>query len=235
MADGRWLVAQITTAGDLSGTLNAQIFPLGVGADQIQQSWDFAGGEEVIIPCDGELDECGVCNGPGIAEGTCDCAGTLPACPRLRRQSASLTPMATAFVTTWTDAFLTHCLDRGALQVDRGGIQRRRLGHHLPFLRERGGRFRQNLSGVRQRPMPLVITPRRHLQRRIQHLLECLWHQLGALRLLPRLGIRQLRHHWPWMGQLLVLPVRRTLPWFKIQNWRLQLAATSKLVEQSST
>ena len=79
--DGRWLVAQITTAGDLSGTLNAQIFPLGVGADQIQQSWDFAGGE-VIIPCDGELDECGVCNGPGIAEGTCDCAGTLPAFAR---------------------------------------------------------------------------------------------------------------------------------------------------------
>ena len=27
--DGRWLVAQITTAGDLSGTLNAQMFPSG--------------------------------------------------------------------------------------------------------------------------------------------------------------------------------------------------------------
>ena len=77
--DGRWLVAQITTAGDLSGTLNAQIFPLGVGADQVQQSWDFEGGE-VIIPCDGELDECGVCDGPGIPEGACDCAGTPPAC-----------------------------------------------------------------------------------------------------------------------------------------------------------
>ena len=56
--DGRWLVAQITTTGDLSGTLNAQIFPLGVGADQVQQTWDFEGGE-VIIPCDGVLDECG--------------------------------------------------------------------------------------------------------------------------------------------------------------------------------
>ena len=32
--NGRWLVAQVTTTGDLSGTLNAQIFPLGVGADQ---------------------------------------------------------------------------------------------------------------------------------------------------------------------------------------------------------
>jgi hypothetical protein len=80
-ADGRWLVAQITTAGDLSGTLNAQIFPLGVGADQVQQSWDFAGGE-VIIPCDGVLDECGVCDGPGIPEGACDCAGTMPAFAR---------------------------------------------------------------------------------------------------------------------------------------------------------
>ena len=35
--DGRWLVAQITTAGDLSGTLNAQIFPLGRGC-QIRSS-----------------------------------------------------------------------------------------------------------------------------------------------------------------------------------------------------
>ena len=79
--DGRWLVAQITTTGDVSGTLNAQMFPLGVGADQIQQSWDFAGGE-VIIPCDGVLDECGVCDGPGIPEGACDCAGTMPAFAR---------------------------------------------------------------------------------------------------------------------------------------------------------
>ena len=97
--DGRWLVAQITTAGDLSGTLNAQMFPLGVGANQIQQSWDFAGGE-VISACDGVLDDCGVCdgdnsscidecgvlNGPGaiyecgcadIPEGDCDCDGNV--------------------------------------------------------------------------------------------------------------------------------------------------------------
>ncbi|MGB2228695.1 MAG: hypothetical protein ACPHZB_04160, partial [Flavobacteriales bacterium] len=54
---------------------------MGVGADQVQQSWDFAGGE-VIIPCDGVLDECGVCDGPGIPEGACDCAGTMPAFAR---------------------------------------------------------------------------------------------------------------------------------------------------------
>jgi len=29
--------------------------------------------------CNGMPDECGVCNGPGIAAGTCDCEGTLPA------------------------------------------------------------------------------------------------------------------------------------------------------------
>ena len=102
----RWLVAQITTAGDLSGTLNAQIFPLGVGADQIQQSWDFVGGE-VIIPCDGELDECGVCDGSGIPEGACDCAGTIQHAVTIATVSASLTKTTTAFVTARTNVFPT--------------------------------------------------------------------------------------------------------------------------------
>ena len=108
-SDGRWLIAQITTAGDISGTINAQIFPLGEGADQIQQSWDFAGGE-VIVPCDGELDECGVCNGLPARH----CRGRVAiamahscVCPRLRRQLHSMTPMATGSVTRGRDAFLT--------------------------------------------------------------------------------------------------------------------------------
>ena len=42
-ADGRWLVAQVTTTGSISGTMNFQIFPLGVGADQVQVSIDFDG------------------------------------------------------------------------------------------------------------------------------------------------------------------------------------------------
>ena len=46
--NGRWLVAQITTTGDVSGTLNAQVFPLGVGADQVQQSWDFVDGDDDV-------------------------------------------------------------------------------------------------------------------------------------------------------------------------------------------
>ena len=41
--DGRWLMAQITTTGSISGTFNYQIFPLGDGANQIQKSVDFDG------------------------------------------------------------------------------------------------------------------------------------------------------------------------------------------------
>ena len=41
--DGRWLVAQITTTGAISGTINYQVFPMGDGADQIQFARDFDG------------------------------------------------------------------------------------------------------------------------------------------------------------------------------------------------
>ena len=79
--DGRWLIAQITTTGDLSGTVNVSIDPLGLGGETTEQSWDFEGGE-VIFPCFGVFDECGVCDGPGIPEGACDCDGSLPAYAR---------------------------------------------------------------------------------------------------------------------------------------------------------
>ena len=39
----RVLIMQLTTAGDLSGTLNAQIFPDGMGADEIFKSFSFDG------------------------------------------------------------------------------------------------------------------------------------------------------------------------------------------------
>ena len=42
-ADLRVLVMQITTPGSISGSLNYQIFPLGVGGDQVQVSLDFDG------------------------------------------------------------------------------------------------------------------------------------------------------------------------------------------------
>ena len=103
--DGRWLIAQITTTGEISGTLNYQIFPLGDGANQIQKSVDFDGAGEfplVVTVCgcmdptacnynpdanneDGsclQLDECGVCGGDGIAEGVIVMAtcSTIAAC-----------------------------------------------------------------------------------------------------------------------------------------------------------
>ena len=39
--DGRWLIAQITTTGSISGTLNYQLFPLGDGGNQIQKNAAF--------------------------------------------------------------------------------------------------------------------------------------------------------------------------------------------------
>ena len=51
---GRWLVMQITTTGEISGQVNYQVFPLGVGADDIWFSTPFDGagdfcGDEVEI------------------------------------------------------------------------------------------------------------------------------------------------------------------------------------------
>ena len=99
--DNRWLVAQVTTAGNISGSINAQIFPMGVQNESsaVRKSFVFDGvGEyvsEEILGCmneeacnynpavtldDGscaELDACAVCGGSGIPEGQCDCEGTL--------------------------------------------------------------------------------------------------------------------------------------------------------------
>ncbi|MEC7653600.1 MAG: hypothetical protein VX548_01505, partial [Bacteroidota bacterium] len=98
----RVLVMQITTTGSVSGTINYQVFPLGVGANQVQASIDFDGAGDFgggasapacgctdVSACnydssaeydDGscaEFDECGVCGGDGIAEGSCDCDGNV--------------------------------------------------------------------------------------------------------------------------------------------------------------
>ena len=100
------LIMQVTTSGDISGQINYQVFPLGVGADQVQASVEFdgagtfQGGNLVEVPgctdvdaCnynpeatnnDGSCeytDECGVCGGDGIPAGECDCNGNvLDAC-----------------------------------------------------------------------------------------------------------------------------------------------------------
>ena len=95
------LIMQVTTAGDISGQINFQVFPLGVGADQQQVSIAFDGagtfggdtGGGDVEGCtdpsacnyntdatldDGtclQEDECGVCGGDGIPAGDCDCDG----------------------------------------------------------------------------------------------------------------------------------------------------------------
>jgi hypothetical protein len=100
-ANMRVLVLQVTTTGAISGILNYQIFPLGVGADQVQISMPFDGagifGGDASGPAcgctdatacnyddaaqydDGSClvdDECGVCGGSGIPDGDCDCEGS---------------------------------------------------------------------------------------------------------------------------------------------------------------
>ena len=41
--NNRWLIAQITTSGSIDGQINYQVFPLGVGSDQVQKSVTFDG------------------------------------------------------------------------------------------------------------------------------------------------------------------------------------------------
>ena len=98
-ASGRVYIMQVTTAGSISGQINFQVFPLGVGANQQQVSvpfdgaGTFQGGGGDVPGCtdatacnydasatedDGSClqnDECGVCGGDGIPAGDCDCNG----------------------------------------------------------------------------------------------------------------------------------------------------------------
>ena len=86
--NGRWLISQITTTGTISGVINAQIFPLGVGADQVQVSIEFDGagtfseGGAVVPGCSdptacnydpAATEDDGTCE--GIPDGDCDCDG----------------------------------------------------------------------------------------------------------------------------------------------------------------
>ena len=85
--DGRWLIMQVTTTGDISGTLNYQVFPLGEGDNQVRitNSFDGAGTfpMEEVLGCtdsaacnydgsanmdDGSCQFCG-CDGPSVALG----------------------------------------------------------------------------------------------------------------------------------------------------------------------
>ena len=83
--DGRWLIMQVTTAGTISGQLNYQVFPLGVGTDQEKISLAFDGtgtfGQTAAEGCT----DAGACNydaAAGIDDGSCEfesCAGCTDA------------------------------------------------------------------------------------------------------------------------------------------------------------
>ena len=85
--DGRWLIMQVTTTGNISGTLNYQVFPMGEGDNQVRitNSFDGAGTfpMEEVLGCtdsaacnydgsanmdDGSCQFCG-CDGPSAALG----------------------------------------------------------------------------------------------------------------------------------------------------------------------
>ena len=87
--DAGW-IAQITTAGSISGQINFQVFPFGVGADQVQSSIAFdgegtfteGGADFVVSGCTdpaacnydpAATEDDGSCF--GIPDGACDCDG----------------------------------------------------------------------------------------------------------------------------------------------------------------
>ena len=99
--NGRVLVMQVTTEGPLYGRLNYQVFPLGQqGVERRLSAYFhgegvFAAMADSVLGCTDEdacnfnpnattddgsctqFDECGLCGGPGIPAGECDCEGTL--------------------------------------------------------------------------------------------------------------------------------------------------------------
>ena len=87
--EGRVLLMQMTTAGPISGQIQVQIFQNGDQSQEIREVFYFDSEFNVtdcdnLDPCDGVIDECGVCNGPGaifdcgctvLPVGDCDCDG----------------------------------------------------------------------------------------------------------------------------------------------------------------
>ena len=85
-ASGRVLIMQVTTGGAISGQVNYQVFPLGVGADQLQLSVPFSGAGDFSVPGgDSGCTDINACNYDAAAvtsDGTCtyaeefyDCEG----------------------------------------------------------------------------------------------------------------------------------------------------------------
>ena len=86
--DFRVLLMQMTTAGDIYGHLNVQIYPGGQTTNGFTAAYEYDSSDLCydLDPCVGEYDECGVCNGEGAVyecgctgpdEGFCDCDGNV--------------------------------------------------------------------------------------------------------------------------------------------------------------
>ena len=87
--EGRVLVMQMTTSGAISGQIQVQIFQNGDQDQEIREVFLFSSEFDEtdcdnLDPCDGVIDACGICNGPGatfecgcaaISDGDCDCDG----------------------------------------------------------------------------------------------------------------------------------------------------------------
>ncbi len=96
------LIMQVTSSGDVSATLNVQVFEGGAGSNPVYKTFHVAGPGTYAAVGDGnacgctdasacnydasatyddgsclQTDECGLCGGDGIAEGACDCDGNV--------------------------------------------------------------------------------------------------------------------------------------------------------------
>ena len=78
--DLRVLIAQVTTAGDISGQMNYQVFPLSVGSDQVQMNVEFSGtgtfGVQEVPGCVIEL-ACNYNPDATVDDGSCDFTSCL--------------------------------------------------------------------------------------------------------------------------------------------------------------
>ena len=147
------------------------------------------------------LDECGVCgvcDGPGIPEGACDCAGTLPACG-YDCDGVCILDEDNDGICDCED----ECVPAEASAEDNFDYKLIVEEYHVGAL---GTTYRfyvnamdptDKISAVFGNDQnPLVInTPDGIYNDAFNTSLECVWHQLCSFRVLPRFGLRQLRHN----------------------------------------
>ena len=114
-------MAQITTTGSISGTLNYQIFPLGEGANQVQKSMEFVDGELlclVMASWTSAVFATVLASQRALATAMARCLLVVT----IAMGSASSMKTTTAFATARTSVFPAQPDERRQLQVDCGGL-----------------------------------------------------------------------------------------------------------------